>query len=47
MKIVNLDTLKGYKPPCGYEILGIRQLDDGSYEVALEPLILSVWGSNR
>src|SRR5580693_2476255 len=32
MKIVNLDTLKCYKPPCGYEILGIRQLDDGSYE---------------
>jgi hypothetical protein len=37
MKIVILKTLSGYKPPKGYRIKSKRKLEDGAYEVTLEP----------
>ena len=30
-------TLSGYVPPKGYRVVKTRQLEDGSYEITLEP----------
>ena len=35
--VVYIPTLKGYKPPKGYRIAKATKLDDGTYEVTLEP----------
>jgi hypothetical protein len=38
VRVVRLPTMQGYKPPLGYRVRSIRQLEDGTYEVTLEPL---------
>ena len=38
MRVVHPPTMQGYKPPSGYRIVTVRQLEDGTYEVMLEPL---------
>ena len=34
---VRVPTMIGYVPPKGFRIVMVRKLDDGSYEVTLEP----------
>ena len=33
-------SMVGYVPPSGLKIVSVRELEDGSYEVTLEPLVL-------
>lgn len=33
-------TIVGYVAPKGYRVVDIRQLEDGSYEITLEPIEL-------
>jgi hypothetical protein len=33
-------SMNGYVPPKGYRIKSVRRLEDGTYEVVLEPLVL-------
>jgi hypothetical protein len=35
--VVRVPSMVGYVPPKGFRIVHIRKLDDGSYEVTLEP----------
>jgi hypothetical protein len=35
--VVRVATMHGYVPPQGYRVVSHRQLEDGSYEVVLEP----------
>jgi hypothetical protein len=37
---VVVPSVVGYVPPKGFRIIAICKLDDGSYEVTLEPLAL-------
>ena len=39
-QVVHVPTMVGYVPPKGFRIKSIRELEDGSYEVTLEPLVL-------
>jgi hypothetical protein len=41
MKVVIVESMKGYEPPFGYRILDSKLRDDGRYDVALEPLAWS------
>ncbi len=34
---VVVPSIVGYVPPKGFRIVQVRKLDDGSYEVTLEP----------
>jgi hypothetical protein len=35
--IVRVASIVAYTPPTGFRIVSIRELEDGSYEVTLEP----------
>ena len=39
-KVVCVPSIVAYTPPLGYRVVSIRQLEDGSYEVTLEPWAL-------
>jgi hypothetical protein len=37
---VRVPTMVGYVPPSGFKVVSAKKLEDGSYEVTLEPLVL-------
>lgn len=39
-RVVRVPALVGYVPPTGWRVVSHRQLEDGSYEVTLEPSVL-------
>jgi hypothetical protein len=47
-QVVRVPSMVAYVPPLGFRIVSVRKLEDGSYEVTLEPLVLpsssSGWG---
>lgn len=47
-RTVRVPSMVGYVPPLGFRIVTIRELEDGSCEVTLEPVVLpsksSGWG---
>jgi hypothetical protein len=38
--VVRVSSIVGYVPPFGFRIVSVRELEDGSYEVTLEPWVL-------
>jgi hypothetical protein len=38
--VVVVPSIVGYVPPSGFRIVSIREQEDGSYEVTLEPMAL-------
>ena len=42
-RVVRVPSIVGYVPPAGFRIVSVRKLEDGSYEVTLEPLELPRW----
>lgn len=51
--VQTIPTMVGYRPPKGFRIVSVRKLNDGTYEVTLEPWGLPSWnlrsgvGANR
>ena len=41
--VVRVPSMVAYVPPVGFRILSVRKLEDGSYEVTLEPWELPRW----
>jgi hypothetical protein len=42
-QVVRVPSMVAYVPPVGFRILSVRKLEDGSYEVTLEPWELPRW----